>query len=514
MRLPLIIQFRREVSARRQSILFDRHPSLILLIAFAGPLLVMVGFGTYRAMQQYVARDLPVVPLFSAALAVWIGIGLSRQFRLNRDRKWNSFIRCMPIRPIHFLALRAYIGISVGIIGAVLLICGLCGAGTEFWTMTATFKWLIMGTAFVWVLSLQSFLGMIGSRFSRGQRFLLLALALWGIVFLGSFAWNLRSGNPYSYSFRDACLTDPVLVASGMTSLMCTLIPQDLSFPVTGFWAVLHLAAVSTALAALSWRFVRQPLVNIPARPKDLFVTVPLRRVISRTVPDSRGGQMSIELLRMLRGPHLRLLFYVTISVIAGIGLQIAYPAGNHHVFLLVVFALFAVNERADLLQIRQADFLYLLHGVDARDYLLGLTTSVGLLVSVLCLIQVPLFRNCDIQTYSRMICICIAIALSSTGMNVAFDHYSRQTKFFRYLIMFMLFLAVISKAWAMIPLVVLLSFSMIRLPCLIYSLILFSISFTAHGCLPLLIAGIIIVSEIIRTPPDAVKKWYWKISE
>jgi hypothetical protein len=514
MKLPLIVQLWRELSTRRQSILLDCHPGLILLVAFAGPLFALSGFSTYRGMQQYTAKGLPVVPLLLAAFGVWIGTGLGRQLRLNRDRKWNDFVRYMPVRPIHLLALHAYVGIPVGVVGLVLLICTLSGAGAELWTISATVKWLTMGVAFLWALSLQSFLGVVASRFSWGQRFLLSILALWGILFLGRLAWSLRSGNPYTSCLTDICLTDPVFAASGMISFVCTLIPQHTAFPVTGPWAVSHLAMVSTVLTVLSWKLVRQPPLSMPARPKDLFLTIFLRKFISRILPDSCGGQIGIELLRMLRGPHMRLLFYLIVSVIAGLGLEITYPDGNNHILMLVVFAMFAVNERADLLQMRQADHLYYLHGVDAKDYLLGLTTAVGLLISVLCMMQVPIFRDSNIHTYSRIICVCIALAFSSMGMNVAFDHYSRHTRFFKYLIIAMLFFAVISKAWGMIPLVVLLSFNVIRIPCLIYGLILLSISFGVNGFFPLLIAGIIIALEIARTSRDAVKKWYWRIAE
>ena len=221
----------------------------------------------------------------------------------------------------------------------------------------------------------------------------------------------------------------------------------------------------------------------------------------------------------MLRGPHMRLLFYVTVSVIVALGLQIKYPDGGNHIFILVVFVVFAVNERADLLQVRRADFLYYMYGVDAKDYLRGLATSVGLLISVLCIMQVPIFRDCDIQTYSRVVCVCIAIAFSSIGMNVSFDYYSRNTKFFKYVVVVMLFLAVISNpvAWGMVPLAVILSFNVIRIPCLIYSLMLLCLSFGVSwflSFLPLLIAGIIFASEITRTGPDTVKKWYWRILE
>ena len=514
MKLPLIVQFRRELNARRQSALFERHPGLILLVAFAGPLLALLGFSAYRGMQQYATKDWPVVPPLLAGIAAWIGIGLSRQWRLNRDRKWNNFVRYMPVRPIHLLGLHAYVGIPIGVIGIVLLICGLSGLGADLWTISATVKWLMIVTAFVWVLSLQSALGIIASRFLWGQRFMLLALASWAILFLGRLAWCQKSGNPYTSCLTDICLTDPVFVVSGMISLVCTLIPKHTAFPATGPWAILHLVVVSTILTVLSWKFVRQPPLNLPARPKDLFLTIPLRKFISRIFPDSRGGQIGIELLRMIRGPHMRLLFYVTVSVIAGLGLQITYPKGHNHILILVAFAMFAVNERADLLQTRQADFLYYLHGVDARDYLLGLTMSVGLLISVLCVIQVPIFQHCDIHTYSGIICVCIAIAFSSMGMNVAFDHYSRHTRFFKYLITAMLFFAVISKAWSMIPLVLILTFNVIRIPSLIYSLILFCISFSVNGLLPLLVAGMIVAFEMARTNPDVVKKWYWKISE
>jgi hypothetical protein len=420
----------------------------------------------------------------------------------------------MPVRPIHLLALRAYIGITIGIIGIILLISGLCGAGSELWTIRAAIKWLLIGATFVWVLSLHVFLGLITSRFAWGKRFLVLTLALWGVVFLGRFAWRLRSGNLHSSCITDICFTDPVLVGIGVISLVCALIPQHITFPVTGFWAVLHPALVSIIFTVLSWKLVQKQSLNMPSRPKDLFLTVPLRKFISRILPDSRGGQICIELLRILRGPHTRLLFYVTVSVIVALGLQIKYPDSNNYIFILVVFAMFAVNERADLLQIRQADFLYYMYAVNARDYLYGLTTSVGLLISALCIMQVPIFRNIDIRIYGKIVCVCIAIAFSSMGMNVAFDHYSRNTRFFKYLITVMLFFAVISKAWGMIPLVVILCFNVIRIPCFIYSLILLFISFSVSGFLPLLIAGIVVISEIIRTNQEVVKKWYWRIAE
>ena len=514
MRLPLIVQFRRKLIARRQSALFDRHPGLILFVAFAGPLLGMLGFSTYRLMQQYTTKGLPVVPLLLAAFEAWIGVGLSRQLRLNRDRKWNNFIRYMPIRPSHLLALHVYMGLPAGIIGIVLLISGLCGAGVNLWTISAAIKWLTIGVALILALSLQSFLAIVASRFSRGQRLLLFSLMLWGILFLARFAWSLKSGNPYPSCLTDTCLSDPVLVASGMVSLVSTLIPQQITFQLTGLRAVLHLAVISTILTLLSWKLVRQPPLSLPARPKDLFLTIPLRKLISHILPDARGGQTGIELLRTLRGPRLRLLFYLIVSVIAGVGLQIAHPDDNYHILILTVFAMLAVNERADLLKIRRADFLYYLYGVDAKDYLLGLTTSVGLLISVLCMIQVPILRIDDTHTTISIICACIALAFSSTGMNVAFDHYSRHTRFFKYFITALLFFTVISKAWSMIPFVIVLSFNVIRLPSLIYSLILFSISLGVNGFVPLLIAGVIVTFEIVRANPDVVKKWYWRISE
>ena len=139
----------RDISHRRQNTLFDHHPGLILLVAFVGPLLALLGFSTYRGMQQYTAKGLPVVPLLLSGLAAWIGVGLSRQLRLNRDRQWNNFILTMPIRPLHLLALRVYIGIPIGFIGTILFICGLCGIGTKFLSVSASFKWLLIMIAFV-----------------------------------------------------------------------------------------------------------------------------------------------------------------------------------------------------------------------------------------------------------------------------------------------------------------------------------------------------------------------------
>ncbi len=208
----------------------------------------------------------------------------------------------------------------------------------------------------------------------------------------------------------------------------------------------------------------------------------------------------------------MRLLFYVTASVTITLGFQVKYPDGNNHIFILAVFAVFAANERADLAQNRRADFLYYMYGVDAKDFLRGLTVSVGLLISVLCILQAPLFRDCDVGTYVKTACVCIAIAFSTMGMNVAFDHYSRNTRLFRYLITAMLFIAVVQKGWGMIPLVVILSFNVIRMPCFIYSLILLFISFSVNGILPLLIGGIVFVSEITRANHEFVKKRYWKI--
>jgi len=417
MRLPLIIQFRRDLCRRRQHTLFDRHPGYILLTAFAGPLLAIAGFGVYRGVQQYTAKGSPVIPLLLSGIAVWIGFGLGRQLRLNRDRQWNSFIQTMPIRPIDLLVLRIYTGIPVGLIGIVLFICGLRGAGVDLWTVSASFKWSLIMIAFAWAIFIPLFIGILASRFA------------WG---------------------------------------------------------------------------------SIPAHPKDLFITAPMRKLISRIFPNACGGQMAIELLRMIRGPRTRLLFYAIVSVTAGLGLQIAHPESSHYLLMPVAFALFAVNERADLLQIRQADFLYYLYGVETRDYLRGLIVSVGCLVSLLSLVQIPILGDSD----TRTMCVCIAIAFSSMGMNVAFDHYSRHTTFFKYLIAFLLFAGIISEAWGMIPLVILLCFNVLRVPCLIYCLILLSLSFGVNGLIPLLIAAMFVASEIYRTRPDIVKKWYWKLSE
>ena len=513
-KLPLIIQLRRELNARRHSTLFDRHPGLVFLVAFAGPLSAMVGFCIYRSMQQYIAKGLPIVPLLLVMFAVWVGVGLSKQLRLNRDHKWNNFISYMPIRPVHLLAVRTYVGVPVGIIGVALLICSLCGAGIELWTTGASIKWLAMGATFAWVLSLQIFLGVVTSRFAWGQRFLVLTIALFGVLFLVRFAWSLKNGASYARCVTDICFTDPMLVVSGIISLVCTLTSQHISFPVTGFWAVLHLALVSTILTILSWKLIQQPLLNIPARPKDLFLTVPLRKSISCILPNSCGGQICIELLRMLRGPHVKLLFYFTASVIVTLGLQIKCLDGNNYIVLLVLFAIFAVSERADLLQIRENDFLYYMYGVGAKDYLYGLTTSVGLLISALCMIQLPIFWDSNFRIACGMICVCIAIAFSSLGMTVAYDHYSHNTNFFKNLLTIVLFLSVVAGAWGMFPLVVILSLNIVRIPCLIYSLILFFASFYVGGFLPLLIAGIVLVSEITRTSHDVVKKWYWRITE
>ena len=175
MKLPLILQLRRKISTRRQSALFDRHPGLIFLTALAWPLLAFTSLGTYRGTQQYVAEGLPVVPLFLAVVIAWVAIGLGRQLRLNRDRNWNIFVSYMPVRPIQLLAVRAHAGIGVGIVGTILLICGLWGAGTELWTKGAIVKWLLLVASFAWVLSLQVFLGLVSSRFARGQQLLLLA---------------------------------------------------------------------------------------------------------------------------------------------------------------------------------------------------------------------------------------------------------------------------------------------------------------------------------------------------
>ena len=216
MKLPLILQLRRKISTRRQSALFDRHPGLIFLTALAWPLLALASLGTYRGTQQYVAGGLPVLPLFLAVVIAWVGIGLDRQLRLNRDRHWNIFVSHMPVRPIHLLAVNVYVGMAVGMVGAILLISGLCGAGTELWTKGAIIRWLLIGVTFIWVLSLQVFLGLVSSRFAWGNRLLLLALAFWGALILARFAWGPRSEDLYVDHITDICLTDPVLVASGM----------------------------------------------------------------------------------------------------------------------------------------------------------------------------------------------------------------------------------------------------------------------------------------------------------
>jgi len=498
------------VCARRQGQILSQYGSLFTFSILAGPTLCLLCYAIYRAAQYLVGAHLPTEVFLLLLIVIWIGIGLQIQLRLHRDLRWHTFVRLMPVRPMSVLAVYFRRALPVGLLGMLGLGSALCGTGVQVGSAQSYPIWLALGLVFAWGMSLQVMLGIVLSLSRVFRRFFPIVLLLWcGYLFAGM-AGHSDSRDSFLVRGNQLLLHDPLVVLCGLPSLLTQLGPTD-NIGVWPRWAaVFHIGLLLGVQVTLSWAGARRlPVALIVSKPRYLMVSQALRRVTARLFPGPRHAQCAIECIRMSRRGCAMLWIYMLLCMAASLLGQTCFWGDNYSGLAMAAFVMLAVSERVQFMKRRNTDALNYQYGVGTKDYLYAISIAAGTLITGLCILQLPLAWNCGWQDVLVWMMACVALAYSALIMCVIFDAYYENTKLFRGILTGVVFLIAFTGAWSWIPLLIIVSFNIIYVPCLAYGLLLFVLSYLNPACA--VVIGVVALWYSIRgTPPGFVKEYFW----
>lgn len=495
MKLFDILKLRGTINSRRQS----QSDISLILAAVGGPLLIIMGMSIHNGAQRYIEYGLPLYPLILCAVTVWLLAGVPVQLRLFRDRRWTGFISHMPIGPVHLMAVHLSAGFLINLVIAILLLCTLWGAGIEWWTLTAGIRWLMLGIAVVWAISLQIVAVLIASRFVKAQRIILLLLVFSGLLLAGRIAWTFFGAEADIHRLFHILATDPLLVVSGIAGLVDTLTATDKLLLHSALISLAHMTSLIIVLTMICLCFIRKVPVDNSGYSVSVLLTRWLRNIVGRIMPGPRGGQVVTEWLRTMRGTSAKIMIYALAGVILGLIFRIKLQDGNSGLFILTFVAMAMVGDGAvEILGYRRSNKLYDIYAADPTDYLYGFITSMGLLISALSLAQIPIFcdKNVDWGIVSAMFCVCTAIGFALVGISVSVDYYCRNIRFPN-----QMFSALLQ----------LLRLAIISMPCFMIAFVLLMVGLY-RSVLPLILAGLFVAADVYRAQRNMVIKQYWKL--
>lgn len=368
------------------------------------------------------------------------------------------------------------------------------------WTLTAGPRWLVLGVAVAFVIAIQIVLALVAARFVKTQRLILLLVMISGLSLVARFAWILLdSSNGDTLEISRILSTDPLLVVTGIAGLTNTLTASDANLLPLALSNLAHLIALIVALTILSLRFIREPAIENSGYLASVRLTRWLRKPLGHIMPGRRGGQIITEWLRTARASSATVMMVAIAGVIVGLVFRIKMYDGNSGLLILPLIAMVITSEGAtDILGNRRGNKLYDIYGVDSKDYLVGFITSIGLLVSTLSLLLIPIFcnGNMDWEMVFSVYCICTAIGFALVGMAVWLNHYCRNLPAHNQLAAQVLQLVSIGLA---------------LLPCLLIALILLVVGLYSTILLCIM-AALFVVADVHRIKRDMVIQQYWKL--
>ncbi|KPK79389.1 MAG: hypothetical protein AMJ81_13310 [Phycisphaerae bacterium SM23_33] len=473
-----------ELDARRRSV---QGVLLLVLGLLAVPL---VGLAVHRAALRYVSHSLPVPPVLFAAVIVWLGVGLPAQMRLQRDRQWNAFVRCMPVGPADLLAVHLLAGMTGRVVVAIFILCGLAGMGIELWTPASASRWLVVAAGVLWVSSMQVACTTVVSRVARAERIAVAILAVWALVLAGRTVIQL-AGQHGESTVSHLLSGDPALCAVGITPLVRALLAPDDKVVRAGLLAIAHMGLVTAVCTAASWRLVLRPALVSPRRPLAVRLTRPLRGLLCR-LPGPFGGEFCIEWLRTLRGTSTYVPLYAFAAVVGSILLRWHRPEDSIGAIVPLLAGVLMVGDGVpEMVKARPAGRLYAVYGVNPKHYVAGFLLSVGLCVGAICLAQLPLSLHLyeGIREPVVMAGAVIATPLVVGPYSLFVERFCGQAKGIRAL-------------WRGVKA------SILVLPIPFVLLGMASVFFLA----PLLLAGLLVILQARRASRSEVEKFYWRL--
>jgi hypothetical protein len=490
-----ILKLRSTINSRRES----QSGISLILAAIGGPLLIIMGMFVYDGAQRYVERHLPVYPLILCAVIVWLIAGVPVQLRLFGDRRWSSFISHMPVGPVHLIAVHSFAGLLLNLVVAILLFCVLWGVGTEWWLLTVGIRWLVLFAAVPWAISMQIVIALIASRFVKVQRIMLALFVLSGMLLAGRVVWTFRGAGGDIEKIFHILATDPLLVVSGIAGFVQTLTATDELLLHSALISLAHMTSLIVVSTMICLCFIRKVPIDNSGYSVSVLLTRWLRKIVGRIMPGPRGGQVVTEWLRTLRGNSARITIYALGGVLSGLIFRIKLQEGNRGLFILTLVAMAMVSDGAvEILGNRRDNKLYDIYGVDSKDYLYGFITSMGLLISAMSLVQIPIFcdANVDWGIAGAVFCVCTAIGFALVGISVSVDYYCRNMRFPNQLF------ATVLELWRR---------GLMYMPCFAIAFILLVVGLY-NSILPLILAGLFVAADVYRTGRGMVIEQYWKL--
>ena len=468
----------------------QRSALAVYLAGFSGIIAVISYYQLYRYTPIALSYQIPLQLLVLGVVLVWFLSGFPAQIRLVNDRSWVRFTNLMPVSPGHTLALHIQASLLPTVLVALSIPCISAGGGLSWWTPTSVIRWIVFAFAFLWCWFLNLGLVMTVSRYRKGLQRLQGFLLAWGVtsIIRIGILWVGRQDTILSVS--DLLLGDWGLRILGVRGFVNTMTAPSTSLVRMGLFTLGHLGLVTALLMGYTWYHLQRRPMEQQESSLAVALSRPVKRAIQCLLPGALGGQICIECLRTLRSTSEMFMLYVLIILGIVVFDRISGKEGELGALALMLGSMVLSTDTAVYVLDRQrGKTLYDVYGVHTRYYLLGFTGSLGILIALFCIVQIPLLGRFDWQSVVTVFSACTASSIILTDFGLVIGRRLKQA-------------GCVSK---------LINGFICGLLILATSMIIWSLSLL-HFTIPLLVAGTVLHLRARQTERDIVKKLYWGI--
>lgn len=482
MNTPIIIKLRNRLNACQRSEL------AVFLAGFSGIVAVISFYQLYRAIPIVLSYHVPLQLLLLSAVLLWLLSGLPAQIQLIHDRSWIQFTHLMPVSPCHTLALHIHASLLPTVLVAFSIPCISAGAGLSWWAPTSIVRWIVFACALLWCWFLDLALIMTVSRYQKGLQRIQALLLVWGITSLVRITILWGDSQDSILHMSDLLLGDWGLRILGVSGFVRTMTVPNSSLVRIGLSTLGHLSLNTALLIGYTWYHIQRRPIERQDSPLAVVLSRPVKRASQRFLRGALGGQVCIECLRALRSTSEMVIIYNLIILGIVVFDRIAGKDGEIGIMALIVGSMVLATDTAGYVLDRQrGKALYDVYGTDTRHYLLGFTGSLGTIIALFCVVQIPLLGALDWHSVLTVFSACTAssIILTDFGLviNRRFKHSGNISKLIEGLVCGSVILTATFTMWSLSA---------------------------VHFLLPLLLAGTVLHLRARHTERGVVKKLYW----
>ncbi|MFC1763071.1 hypothetical protein ACFL6U_13445 [Planctomycetota bacterium] len=482
MKTPNIVMLRSKLTACRLSGL------AVYLAGFSGIIVAISCYQLYRYTPIMLSYHIPLQLLILGAVLIWLLSGFPSQIHLIKDRAWIRFTNLMPVSPWHTLALHIHASLLPTILVALSIPCMTAGGGLSWWTPTSVIRWIVFAFALLWCWFLDLALIMTVSRYQKGLLFLQGILLAWGMTSIMRIG-ILWGGSPDTIlHLPDLLLGDWGLRILGVSGFVRTMTAPNNDIARIGLFTLGHLGSITTVLFGYTWFHIQRRPIERQDSALAVVLSWPAKQIIQRLLPGGLGGQICIECLRMLRSTSEMFIFYnivmlgiVLVDRLCGNGGELGAMA------LILGSMVLATDTAVYVLGGQRGKELYDVYGTNTQYYLLGFTGSLGILIALFCVVQIPLLGALDWHLAVTVFCACTASSIILTDFGLVTNRRLKQAGYASKLI----------------------EGTVCGVVILIATVIIWLLSII-HFSIPLLVAGSVLYLRARNTERGIVKKLYW----